>query len=162
MECRLCSFLIFTFFLFFTNLAYAEKCGDEEYINWMGNIIEQKKAKLGGISSMIPTSLALAQSILETGYGTSYSAKKRHNHFGLSYKGKIKQFDSPIESVKSYFETLSFHAAYGNFRKLLLKGESNPSVLISSLAPVYAEDEKYVHRIKLVIRSCDLEKFDLI
>lgn len=161
MECPLCSFLISIFLLFSTSSSYAQ-CGDEEYINWMGNIIEEKKAKLGGISSMIPTSLALAQSILETGYGTSYSAKKRHNHFGLSHKGKIKFFDSPRESVKSYFETLSFHAAYGNFRKLLLKGESNPSVLISSLAPMYAEDEKYVHRIKSVIRSCDLEKFDLV
>lgn len=161
MECRLCSLLISVFF-FFPQMSHAQsQCGNEEYINWMGRVIEEKKEKIGGISSMIPTSLALAQSILESGYGKSQAARSKHNHFGLSKKGKLKAFSSPKESVRYYLETLSFHNAYRRFRDFLLKGETNPFVLISHVAPAYAEDSKYEQRIKAVIKSCDLERFDL-
>ena len=127
-----------------------------------GEIIEEKKEVIGGISSMIPTSLALAQSILETGYGKSYAARSKHNHFGLSKRGKLKKFESAHESVTYYLETLRNHFAYEKFRDLLIKGVKSPFVLISQIAPAYAEDKKYSRRIQSLISACDLERFDSV
>lgn len=161
MECRLCKYLIFVFLAIKSNFSQAQ-CGDEEYINWMGKIVQEKKQKIGGFASLIPTSLAVAQSALETGYGKSYSARKRNNHFGLSPGGKLASFSSPRESVRYYLETLSFHNAYESFRRLIEKGEDNPFELIKPLAKVYAEDKSYAQQVKYVIKSCNLERFDVI
>lgn len=160
MECRLCTFLVLVFIIFFSNTAYAQECGDEEYVNWMGEVIKEKKQELGGIASLIPTSLALGQAILETGYGRSFAAKKRNNHFGLSRKGKLIKFVSVSESVHFYLETLQDHNAYRVFRKFLMKGVTDSYKLLRFLAPMYAEDTGYHRKVSEIIQSCDLKKFD--
>ena len=161
MKCRICRILICIFFSFFAlNVSASDKKCDEKYINWMSRIIEEKKAVVGGISPMIPTSLPLAQSILETGYGKSYSAKKRHNYFGLSFKNKLMVFDMPSTSVHKYFKTLNYHGSYDKFRAVLGAGIYKPKVLVKSLAPVYAEDKAYAKKISQIIEKCNLEKYD--
>lgn len=149
------------FFSFFSTLSYAQ-CGDEEYVNWMGGVIKEKKHQLGGVASLIPTSLALGQAILETGYGTSFSAKKRNNHFGLSSKGKLIRFVTVKESVVFYLETLQDHNAYSVFRSILTKGVTDSYELIKVLAINYAEDDKYPKKVSDIIKKCDLKKFDYI
>lgn len=159
MECRLCTFLILVFLVVFSKSSFAQ-CGDEEYVNWMGDVIKEKKQELGGIASLIPTSLALGQAILETGYGKSFSAKKRNNHFGLSSRGKLIKFVSVKESVVFYLETLQEHSSYSVFRGFLSKGVTDSYRLLRSLAPVYAQDSGYDKKVSEIIRKCDLKKFD--
>lgn len=58
----------------------------------------------------IPASVTLAQAILESGYGTSYLAKEKNNHFGIKYRWR--------ELYKNYrvyyaaFESYQDHSDY--------------------------------------------------
>lgn len=157
---RLCKYLIYTFLAVFSYGVSAQQCGDKEYINWMGELVESKKEKLGGLAQFIPTSLAIAQAALETGYGESYSAQKRKNHFGLRSGGKYLVFSNAKESVEKYLETLSEKRYYRRMQGLIKKGETNPIKLLRVMAPVYAEDDGYIKKISAVIDSCDLRSFD--
>lgn len=159
-ECRLCRFLICVFFAIFASNSFAQ-CGDEDYINWMSQLIKEKKQKLGDVAKLIPTSLAIAQSALETGYGTSYAATKRNNHFGLSPGGKLANFSSPKESVRYYLENLTMHNAYAQFRSKMLDGVNDSLVLVKYIAPAYAQDKKYARDVSHIIRECKLQRFDL-
>lgn len=160
MECRLCRILICVLFAFFASNSFAQ-CGDEQYINWMSQLIKEKKQKLGNVAKRIPTSLAIAQSVLETGYGTSYAATKRNNHFGLSPGGKLASFTSPKESVKYYLENLSMHRAYAQFRGKIHDGVNDSLILVQYLAPVYAQDKNYARDVSSIIKKCNLQRFDL-
>lgn len=127
----------------------------------MSEIVQKKKEKLGGLAEQIPTSLAVAQAALETGYGESYSAQKRKNHFGLRSGGKYIVFSSSKESVETYLETLSEKSYYRRVQNLLKKGENDPFKLLKALAPIYAQDGSYIAKISAVIRSCDLISLDI-
>ncbi len=131
-----------------------------EYITWISEIIEHKKVKLGGLAKQIPTSLAVAQAAHETGYGKSYSAKKRNNHFGLTYKKGYSVFSTAKESAEKYLETLTENNSYENLQKKLKAGEDNPFQLLQIIAPIYAEDKDYAKRVSAMIRSCDLRQLD--
>lgn len=162
MEPRLCRYLFFVFLMSISTLSFGQ-CGDMEYINWMSEIVQRKKEKLGGLAEQIPTSLAVAQAALETGYGESYSAQKRKNHFGLRSGKRHLVFTSAQESVVTYLETLSEKSYYKRVQNLLKKGETDPFKLLKVLAPIYApqEDESYIAKISAVIRSCDLISLDV-
>lgn len=160
MECRLCRYLIVIFFIFPTSISHA-RCGDEEYIHWMSKLVDEKKEKIGGLALQIPTSLAVAQAAHETGYGTSFSARTRHNHFGLRPGGKYAVFSDPKEGVRMYLEHLVEKHYYRKFQDLLKKGEDNSLELLKVIAPIYAEDEEYTKRVSAMIRSCNLQRFDV-
>lgn len=160
MECRLCRILICVLLAFFANASLAQ-CGDEDYINWMSQMVKEKKQKLGEVARLIPTSLAIAQSALETGFGKSYSAQKRNNHFGLSPNGRLASFASPKESVKFYLETLSEHNAYARFRSKIQDGVNDSLVLVHDIAPAYAESKTYARHVSSIIKDCKLKRFDL-
>lgn len=82
----------------------------------------------------IPVSLALAQAVEESGWGTSRFAIKGNAIFGQwDFSGKgikpknqrkelgnygIARFDSPQDSVNSYMNNLNTHNAYSSLRKL--------------------------------------------
>lgn len=159
MEPRLCQYLVFAFLITFSSVSFGQ-CGDMEYINWMSDIVQRKKEKLGGLAKRIPTSLAVAQAALETGYGESYSAQKRKNHFGLMSGNKHIVFSSSKESAETYLETVSEKPYYKTVQNLLKKGENDPFKLLKAIAPIFAQDKEYVAKISAVIRSCDLTSLD--
>lgn len=75
------------YYLLIISLLIGEPETQEEYI--------QKhlfKAKILEILTGIPTSLQLAQSLVETGGGQSYIAKHSNNHFGIKYFPGAKSF----------------------------------------------------------------------
>jgi len=134
---------------------------DEKYIENMSGMIEEVKAETSGVASEnLPTSIVLAQAILETGNGKSYSAKVRKNHFGLSKKNSLMSFDSSIDSVFKYFYTLNTKHYYKKLRQKLMKGETNLDKIVGAFASVYAEDNKYQSKVAKVIESCQLARFD--
>ena len=81
--------------------------------------------------------IVLRQAILETGWLTSYSCKKRHNLFGFRYKGKYLEFDSWEESVDYYERWQKRHYKGGDYYKLL-KDRG------------YATDQSYVSKLKKI------------
>ena len=82
----------------------------------------------------IPTGMVIAQAALESGWGTSRFAVNGNNYFGehCFRKGcgivpkkrdhgkinEVKLFDSPLDSVKSYFNLLNTGSKFMQFRKL--------------------------------------------
>lgn len=85
----------------------------------------------------IPTSMVLAQSALETGWGTSRFAVDGNNYFGQHCftKGcgivpkqrsdgainEVQIFSTPKDSIQSYFNLLNTGTKFNNFRELRAK-----------------------------------------
>ncbi len=130
---------------------------------------------------IIPNSIVLAQAANESGWGTSRFAKKYNAFFGeYTYdfsqgviplqreEGKkhlVKAFASSDKSVESYFKNINTHHAYEKFRltRKLMRDKnnfSNINLLVETL-DTYAEDDKYIETIGLIIQSNKLYEFDI-
>lgn len=151
-------FLTFLLLIISSNQAFS--C-DDKYIEKMSGLIKHAREETDGIASKnMPTSVILAQAILETGNGKSYSAKVRKNHFGLSTKKGLMSFESSMDSVFKYFYTLNTKPYYKKLRSKLSKGETNVERILGVFASVYAEDKGYKSKVTNVIDSCQLARFD--
>ncbi len=122
-----------------------------------------------------PSSIVLAQSAIETGWGTSRFFVKAMNAFGVwSYNkneprvkasetrnGKaiyVKKYASLNETIDDYFVTLG-RGPYKKFRQQRLKN-TNPLKLIQFLDQYSEIREKYVKRLRSVIKYNKLQRFD--
>ncbi len=129
---------------------------------------------------IIPPSLALAQSIIESGWGTSRFAKNGNAIFGQwTFKSgtglvplqrspgenhEIKSFEKLEQSVKQYIFNLNYHRAYENFRNLRESMNNNKMIDSFSLANTlhnYSEKRHgYVKLVKSIMKSNNLVRFD--
>ena len=130
---------------------------------------------------IIPISLALAQSAIESGWGTSRYSREGNAVFGqytfdeskgLKPKDRnendeffIKKFPNLSESVRSYLKNINTHPAYADFReerkKLRMSGE-NLSVykLVNFLKDYSERRESYVKDVKEIMSSNNFQKYD--
>lgn len=152
----------------------------------------------------IPPSLVLAQAAIESGWGSSRFAREGNALFGQwttsEHRGivpasrdegkthKIRAFDTPAESVESYFRNLNTHRAYRDLRaaRAVMRGVASstaelPAGSTDSLAApsadatdtmvdsmrladtliAYSEKgQDYVDLLKSVIRINALQDFD--
>lgn len=129
----------------------------------------------------IPTSLALAQAVEESAWGTSRFARTGNALFGQwvwnenegivpteQREGQayaVRAFDSPLESVRAYAKNLNTHWAYTNFRKrraeLLAKGEPLNGWLLAETLTRYSErGEAYVESLRAIMRVNKLRPLD--
>ena len=127
----------------------------------------------------LPNSLVLAQAAIESAWGTSRFAKKGRNFFGQwcyskgcglvpSARSKnasheVKVFDSPLNSVRAYFDNLNRNAAYKSLRRLRAKARESGQALsgcrLAEGLKGYSElGAKYIAQVKRVIRTNGLEK----
>ena len=152
---------------------------------WIQSIMEEYKEN--SIDNLlmkvdaIPVSLALAQAVIESGWGTSRFAYEGNALFGqyvwgktnngiipnereIDAKYKIKSFDSLSDSVASYMKNLNTNFHYSEFRinrfvlrsnKIPLKGTHLADYLIS-----YSIEDNYIDKIKNIIEINDFEDFD--
>ena len=129
----------------------------------------------------IPVSLALAQAVIESGWGTSRFAYEGNALFGqyvwgaanngiipndreTDAKYKIKSFESLSESVASYMKNLNTNFHYNEFRinRFVLKSNNIPfkgSFLAEYLFSYSIEDD-YTDKIKQIIDINDFEDFE--
>mgnify|MGYP001253606821 FL=1 len=129
----------------------------------------------------IPVSLALAQAVIESGWGTSRFAYEGNALFGqyvwgttnhgiIPYnreseaKYKIKSFDSLGESVASYMKNLNTNHHYNEFRinRFVLRSNNIPlrgSYLAEYLLSYSIEDD-YTDKIKNIIEINEFEDFE--
>jgi len=105
--------------------------------SWLWSLALEYKVKRGGFKALlhrvdaIPPSLALAQAIEESGWGTSRYARKGNAIFGQEtslsavhampgkYRGrrfKIKTFETLLAAVDAYARNLNTHPAYKKMR----------------------------------------------
>ena len=128
----------------------------------------------------IPPSLAVAQAIVESGWGTSRFALEGNALFGqrtlpgsadgmaaqLDTDVRVKAFQDLMSSVRAYMYNLNTHQAYTDFRRLRAKereenGQARGRILAGTLTD-YAELEDYIGRLRSLIRVNNLAEFDRV
>lgn len=151
-------------------LTYKEK-------EFLESLLEKYKAEsipelLEKINTHKP-SLIIAQAAIESGWGTSRFAVKANNLFGTwtfnkkyAYKIKakksnvyLKRYNSVLDAIRDYYYNVSVSWAYEKFRKVRLK--TKDSLKLANYLDKYSIlREKYVKRIKTVIKHNNLQQYD--
>lgn len=122
---------------------------------------------------VIPLEMALAQSIMESGWGTSYAARVGHGLFGqIQSSGnhsvtvpwkpgpdRPQPFGSHRESVTAYFMNLNTHPAYAGFR-IAREKTKNPIELMNHMQRYSIRGTAYIHEIQGVIKTLEKEKIN--
>ncbi len=127
---------------------------------------------------IIPESLVLAQAANESAWGRSRFARRGNNLFGqwcfsegcgIVPKGRpegetyeVAEFDSPLDSIRSYMMNLNTFHAYDELRKIrhsMVQQEQPISgkSLAQGLINYSTRREAYVKEIRLMIEQNDLE-----
>ena len=119
---------------------------------------------------VVPPSLALAQSIVETGWGASAPARRSNALFGMiggdgTDTAKLAAFETLYASVAAYVHNLNTFAAYGDFRRqrALLRADSrlpDGHALATTLLRYSELGIEYTRHIQLVIEKESLKSFD--
>ena len=125
---------------------------------------------------MHPTSIIMAQAIIESGWGSSRFFNKANNVFGIwsfSTKEKriaasekrdkktiyLKKYSSIEESVADYLVTLSSKDAYKEFREKRLDTQ-DPLKLIHYLGNYSELRDEYIQKLKNTIQTNKLIDYD--
>ena len=122
----------------------------------------------------IPVEMAIAQSILESGWGTSYAARVGKGLFGqiqssgthdVSVPWKPahdmpQPFKSHRDSVTAYFINLNTHTAYHGFR-IARQETDDPLVLIKHMTRYSIRKQAYIKEISGIIKSIKDKEYDL-
>ena len=146
------------------------------------NRSELRKIKLELLDKInsIPISLILAQSIIESGWGTSRFAQEGNalfgqwtwkNDDGIKPKGNldanfsVKSFDSILASVNSYILNLNTHPAYEGLRNFRMSqydiGKKITGNDMANFLDKYAEiGFEYVTKVKKMIKKNQLIKYE--
>jgi Bax protein len=147
-------------------------------LKFKDNKLETLAKKLLLHLDQIPTSMVLAQAAIESAWGTSRFVQIGNNFFGQwcfkkgcgmipaarseDAKHEVKNFDSPEESIATYFGNINKHAAYKELRELRAQArkEGKPLSgleLVAGLENYSQRGEDYVEELRSVIRSNHFE-----
>ncbi len=123
-----------------------------------------------------PVSLALAQAILESGWGTSAIFRQGSNIFGIMSFSKddprqvqyndgdaelyLRKYNSAIESVEHYYLLTSKVSSYKKFRQK--RWEGGTSVQLLHFMDSYHESDQYTEMAQSIIASNNLGQYDNI
>ena len=157
---------------------------DRIYLRDMARLYGVRKPPVDLLLSrvdILPVSIALAQSAIESGWGTSRFVREGNAPFGqwttASFKGivplkresgkthKIRAFKNLYASVRSYIFNLNTHRAYRGFRAMreTMRVSSNhldSLALIKSLRTYSEKGDAYVNMLRSVIVGNDLLPLD--
>lgn len=120
--------------------------------------------------NIIPASMLMAQSAIESGYGTSRFAIEGNALFGQWTKGKgivpkekpnsiwkVASYDTPLDSARSYALNINTHKTYSELRNLRHQG-LNP---INGLSKYSQKGTFYVDILNSIIKSNNLTNYDI-
>lgn len=131
--------------------------------------------------ALIPTSLALAQAVEESAWGTSRFARQGNALFGQwvwnedegivpeeqreGQEYAVRAFDTPLDSVRAYAKNLNTHWAYTQFREqrneMLKQGESLDGWALAETLTRYSErGPAYVKSLHAIMRVNRLRPLD--
>lgn len=131
--------------------------------------------------NVIPVSLALAQAIVESGWGQSRFALEGNALYGQwttnELKGivpedrdedkshAVRKFDNLTQSVQAYMHNINTHGAYYSFRVVRRIADrvqyTDPVSAKVKFLAAYAEiGQEYVDKLELIIESNNLREFD--
>ncbi len=120
----------------------------------------------------LPPSIVIAQGCIESAWGTSRFFLQGNNLFGIwsfdpkkeaikakKSNARVRKYPSVLYSLEAYYLNINTGWAYEELRKARLKTR-NPFVLANYLIKYSVERERYVEKIKKVIRQNHLQRFD--
>ncbi len=163
-----------------------EKIKSEDRL-WLAMMSDRYEVERGNIKTLlrrvdiIPPSLALAQAAKESGWGTSRFAVEGNALFGqwtwseehgIAPKDReegedhlVRQFDTPMDSVRAYMRNLNTHPAYRELRamraEMRAKDEDIDGIALAEGLERYSElGMEYVERIRSMISYNELSVFD--
>ena len=146
----------------------------DEFIDFIGDTAGKVCAKYN-----LPASVCIAQAILESGWGRYCIGQ--FNYFGRKWNGwgnyvrqqtteyingeyvtiydKFQSYSSLEEAIRDWCVLITEEPAYSN---ALAEWQSNWNVedFVYALAPVYATDPDYAHKIIATINANNLYRFD--
>jgi Bax protein len=123
-----------------------------------------------------PTSIVIAQAIIESGWGTSRFFEQANNLFGIwsfheheariaaaemrgAEKVYLKKYTNLEHSINDYFLMLSTKDAYQEFREQRLKSQ-DPFELIKELGKYSELGDEYIQNLKNTIEKNELLAYD--
>ncbi len=130
---------------------------------------------------VVPPSLAIAQAITESGWGTSYPARVGNALFGVFHFAarsgntavggnkpgtfQMRAYDNLSDAVSAYTLNLNTHPAYAAFRdqraKLRHTGEGLDGYTLASTLLRYSElGMQYINVVRLIMRTENLKPLD--
>jgi len=122
---------------------------------------------------VIPPSLALGQSIQESGWGSSYLARDAHNYFGQECGSSrscyghthYRYFGSETAAVQAYMHNLNSNNAYRSVRDTRYAERTqhqkpNSLAMANGLTHYSILKGRYISTIKSVIKNYNLQKYD--
>jgi Bax protein len=151
---------------------------------WLDALADLYDAERGDFATLkarvaeIPPSLALAQSIVESGWGTSRFAREGNALFGQrvwsdaakalvpsrNRSVRVQAFLDLMDSVRSYMHNLNTHPAYAGLRaeraRLAAEGEQPAGAQLVHGLEDYAELEDYVAKLRQLMRHNKLAELD--
>ncbi|MGL6001648.1 MAG: glucosaminidase domain-containing protein [Plesiomonas sp.] len=169
------------------NQKLEDKSLSDDESEWLDDVYVQYNVSLGDFNhllsrvNIVPASLVLAQSIDESGWGTSYTAKHGNAIFGQhesplheSYviradhgRVRLAGFNTLYESVYSYIHNLNINPAYQDFRLRRQQMQNSDELLLgyslaNSLVHYSSRGRHYIQDLHELMRNADLNQFDNI
>jgi Bax protein len=135
----------------------------DKFINSMKKCIAYINLELHK-DQIIPTSLIIAQSIVESNFGTSRFAKEGNNLFGVriwskegmlpllqdpSINWRVKTYKSKCQSVRHYISTLNNNHHYQEFRQLRTK--TKDPIKLADTLDNFSTSKEYTNHVKQVL-----------
>ncbi len=171
-------FISFIIAFLFTQNVFSSNISIENYILKYNQIARKESFKSG-----IPTSIILAQAILESGFGNSSLCRRSNNHFGIKWKKSgdgdfVYSFDddydkngkhvpSKFMKYESASESFSHHSKFlmkkSNYQELFrYKRTDFASWAYGLKACGYSTDKNYGADLIKLIRRYKLDKYDKV
>ncbi len=156
---------------------------DVAWLDYMASLYRVESGNVGELLhrvDVVPVAMALAQSAIESGWGTSRFARKGNavfgqkswaSHAGLVPRNRdpdkthvVKSFRNLRAAVVAYACNLNRHTAYAAFRDLRARlrenGEPLDSHALAATLDRYAEEPDYISHVHTVIDQNHLTDFD--
>ncbi len=153
---------------------------------WLEDLAERHRASVDDLDGLvrkidvIPPSLVLAQTIEESGWGTSSFAIGNNSMFGQRVYDPLKpgqnvdrpdpryrlaHYGSIAESVSAYMRNINRHPAYAEFRTLRVqmraRGRDVDALALAATLTRYSElGQGYTRKIQNLIVFNELDRFD--
>lgn len=149
---------------------------DADEVQWILALADTYDQADGDIDALlkkidvVPPSLALAQAIEESGWGTSRIARQSNALFGQFGQDKVgdwdyRNFANLTEAVTSYAHNLNTHRAYKEFRQARAVMRSHGGDLeawnLATTLHRYSErGDDYVQSLRVIMQTNELEAYD--
>tara|TARA_A100000171_G_C2136393_1_gene150592 strand:- start:408 stop:1448 length:1041 start_codon:yes stop_codon:yes gene_type:complete len=138
---------------------------------WIAEMMEKYRLKKWDLDELLcridilPPSLALGQSAVESGWGTSFAAREKNSTFGMTVRNRVLGYETLQDCVDAYIRNINANPAYRDLREIRARlREQGQDICALTLAEGlirYSElGRRYIVKVQNIIQSNNLKRFD--